>query len=328
MKLLALLGFLVAFGTATLRPQEELKVPALPQEEYILIVEELAAEAPAPSKTVYIAVKGENGVQEMPLEEYLVGVLLCEMPVSFHPEALKAQAVAARTFAARMMESPKHDDCTVCSNPSCCQAWKGREEQEKIFGAQLTSAWEKAKTAVKETAGQVLLYDGKLIEAVYFSCSGGASEPAAAVWGSDVAYLQSVPSPGEEKAAKFESEVCVSFAQFKKILTKANPKVSFSVIPENWVGKASYSQGGGVEELVVGGVSFSGKNLRNLFGLNSTKFTLSVGNGSMVFHVMGFGHRVGMSQYGADAMAASGSTYDDILHHYYTNVQIKDLSQI
>ncbi len=328
MKLLALLGLLVAFGTATLRPEEKLKAPVLPQEEYILIVEGQAAETPTPPKTVYIAVKDGEGVEEMPLEEYLVGVLLCEMPASFHTEALKAQAVAARTFAARMIESPKHEDCTVCSSASCCQAWKGREEQEKIFDSQFVSAWEKAETAVKETEGQVLLYDGELIEAVYFSCSGGASEPAAAVWGSDVAYLQSVPSPGEEKADKFESEVRVSFSRFKEILKKANSKVFFSVIPEYWVGRTTHSQGGGVEKQIIGGVSFSGRELRSLFGLNSTKFTISVGNGSVIFHVMGYGHRVGMSQYGADAMAESGNNYKEILHHYYTDVQIKDLSRI
>lgn len=326
MKLLALLGLLVAVGTATLGAQSDWNI--LPQEEFILIVEDRGTEELARSKDVSIAVKDGASVQVLPLEEYLVGVLLCEMPVSFHEEALKAQAVAARTFATRMLESPKHDDCTVCSSASCCQAWKGSEAQKEIFGADYSSAWEKAQSAVTETAGQVLLYDGKLIEAVYFSCSGGASEPAEAVWGSDVAYLQSVPSPGEEDATKYESEVRVSFSRFKQILKDANAKVFFSVIPENWVGRTTYTQGGGVDTQVLGGETFTGTELRELFQLNSTKFTISVANGSMVFHVKGFGHRVGMSQYGADAMAESGSSYSDILHHYYTGITIKDLSQI
>lgn len=326
MKLLALLGLLVAVSTATLRPQEELKVPVLSQEEYILVVEEQGSKTAVNTKMLNITINDGTSIVEMPLEEYLVGVLLCEMPSSFHTEALKAQTVAARTFAARMIESPKHDDCTVCSNPSCCQAWKGRSEQEEIFGTKFASAWDKAEAAVEETAGQVLIYDGKLIEAVYFSCSGGASEPAAAVWGTDVPYLQSVSSPGEENAEKYETEVRVPFAQFKKILAGENAAVKFSVIPENWVGKTTYTEGGGVDEMVLGGISFRGKLLRDLFDLNSTNFTLAVGNGNIVFRVKGFGHRVGMSQYGADAMAENGSTYEEILHHYYTGVQIKDLS--
>ena len=326
MRLLLSLGMLLTIGVAALNLRPETK-PAPVAEDFVLVIQDESAAEESVRTDCTIRLKTEAGIQTMDLEEYLPGVVLAEMPGSFEQEALKAQTVADRTFAARMLENSKHSDCTLCADPSCCQAWLSREQLQKKYGNSFSTCWDKAILAVEETAGQVLTYNGELVEAVYFSCSGGASEPAVAVWGSEVPYLQSVESPGEEAAQKYESQVRVSFSKFKQILQKADPNVFFPVIPEDWIGATVRSDGGGVQSMVLGGVSFSGTKLRSLFSLNSTLFTLSVGDGEMIFSVKGYGHRVGMSQYGANAMAGEGKTCAEILTHYYTGVQIKNLFQ-
>lgn len=326
MKLFLIFGavLMVMTGTFYLGSGRE----EVPREDFVLIVEESADhQNDAQKKPTEIYLKNDGGILQIPLEEYLVSVVMSEMPASFAKEALKAQAVAARTFAAGMLSSQKHTDCTLCSSPSCCQAWNNEASLQKKYGDDYADARVLAAQAVEETKDQVLIYDGKLIEAVYYSCSGGSSEAAVAVWGSDVPYLQSVPSPGEENATKYRSEVRVPFAEFKRTLKQESGDVRFSVIPENWIKNVRYTEGGGVESMTIGGVDFKGTKLRNLFSLNSTLFDLTVGNGEMVFSVKGYGHRVGMSQYGADAMARSGCDYREILGHYYTGVTIKKLSR-
>lgn len=270
-----------------------------------------------------ILVKTEGTIQELPLEEYLVGVVLSEMPASFELEALKAQAVAARTFTLRQTAGGKHEDCDVCADSSCCQAWSSREAMEEKLGAAIDQYWSRAETAVQQTAGQVLTYDGTLIDAVYFSCSGGETEAAVAVWGTDIPYLQSVPSEGEEDAVRYQSQTSVSLAQFQAILSEACPSVELVGNPASWFGEVSNTEGGGVATMEIGGCSFTGTQLRSMFGLNSAKFYIEVSGQEIVFHVSGFGHRVGMSQYGANAMAKQGSTYDEILLHYYSGVELE-----
>ncbi len=283
----------------------------------LLIIE---PEQEVQEQTVCLQTGGQ--VMELPLEEYLVGVVLSEMPASFAPEALKAQAVTARTFAMRQMDGGKHADCDVCDQSSCCQAWTGEKALQSKLGSGWQTYWNKASYAVRTTAGEVLTYKGELIDAVYFSCSGGKTEDAVAVWGGQVPYLQSVDSPGEEDASKFASEVSVSLEQFKKTVLQACPEVVLNGAPAGWFGSVSRTRGGGVDAMVIGGHSFSGTELRRLFGLNSTNFAVSVTAEEVSFSVLGYGHRVGMSQYGANAMAAEGKTYREILSHYYTGTEL------
>ena len=326
MKYLAILLAVLLCGSAAANVSQPAN--AVPQ-EYLLVIESPQEESAKeePQSTVTLQLKTDGGVCTLELEEYLVGVVLSEMLPSFAEETFKAQAVAARTFAIRMMYGGKHDDCSLCSNASCCQAWNSRQTLKTKLGARFDEYWEKAQKAVRETQGEVLLYDGKLIEAVYFSCSGGTSEPAVAVWGTDVPYLQSVQSPGEESSGKYASEVRVPFQEFRSRLSRHNAEVWFAVMPQDWLGEVRRSAGGGVESMELGGVKFSGTQLRKIFGLASTLFDVAIGNGEVIFSVRGYGHRVGMSQYGADAMARQGKTYREILCHYYTGVSIKKLSQ-
>lgn len=260
-----------------------------------------------------------SGTEEMTLEEYVLGVLLCEMPTQFHTEAKKAQAVAARTFALRTSnEGLKHGQGMICGESGCCQGYCSAEDYLRHGGTQ--DGIEQARQAVVQTRGLVLVYQEELIEATYFSCSGGRTEDAVAVWGMDVPYLQAVDSPGEEDAAYYTETVLFSAQEFQTALG-----VSLSGPPSGWFGSVSYTDGNGVGTMVIGGKEYSGTQLRRLLGLRSSSFTVTVLSESVLITTRGFGHRVGMSQYGAEAMAQNGSSWEDILMHYYQGVSVSEL---
>lgn len=265
---------------------------------------------------VTLTVLNRSGnLQQMTLEEYLLGVVLAEMPASFEPEALQAQAVVARTYTCKRMEGSKHDGAAVCMDPGCCQGFRSPADYLDEGGKQ--AAVDKVRSAVKSTDGLVLHYDGHLIDATYFSCSGGSTEDAVAVWGQDVPYLQAVDSPGEEDAPRFTDSVSFSAAEFADKLG-----LSDSGDPADWFGAVAYTDGGGVGTMVIRGKTFTGTQLRAALGLRSTAFTVSVDRRTITITTRGFGHRVGMSQYGAQAMAREGSTCDGILAHYFTGTEL------
>ncbi len=259
----------------------------------------------------------DGSIVPMETDEYLVGVLLREMPASFAPEAKKAQAVVARTYALRIYErGDKHEQGAVCADYTCCQAYIDPEEYVENGGA--AEAVTAARQAVAETHGMVLTYDGKLIDATYFSCSGGYTEDAAAVWGADVPYLQSVSSPGEEYATHYMDTVQFSVEEFADALG-----VELTEPGASWLGDLHRTEGGGVDTVEIGGTEFKGTELRRLLNLRSTAFLITVVGDTVTITTKGYGHRVGMSQYGADAMAAGGSTYEDILLHYYSGAVLE-----
>ena len=268
-----------------------------------------------------VRVLQENGSSEdMPLDDYLTGVLLGELPPEFEEETKKALAVAARTLTVRQMEhGGKHPDADVCTCSSCCQAYCSPQQYLADGGS--AKAVTAAKNAVRETDGQVLTYEGELIEALYFSCSGGSTEDAAEVWGAEVPYLQAVESPGEEKAAHFTDSVRFTREKLSELLG-----ISLSGSPESWFSEARFTRGGGIAEMKVGNTVFSGTELRHLLNLRSTAFTPIPDKDGIIIVTRGFGHRVGMSQYGADAMALEGKNYREILAYYYPNTGICTLS--
>lgn len=271
----------------------------------------------AQQTTRAIPVLNEKGQIENIIEEdYLTSVVLCEMPAEFDLEALKAQAVVARTYTLRRMQlGSKHQDAAVCMDPSCCQGYK-------LADTYLTSGGtredvEKVRSAVLETMDLVLTYNGELIEATYFSCSGGYTEDALAVWGTDIPYLRATPSPGEEKAARYTDTVTFTIDEFLEKLACELPAGS-----TQWVSDIRYTAGGGVGSVRLCGKVFEGTDVRKLLGLRSTAFTITVLGNTVTVTTKGFGHRVGMSQYGADAMAADGHTYEEILLHYYQGASL------
>ena len=252
----------------------------------------------------------------MDLEEYVIGVVLAEMPASFETEALKAQAVVARSYALRRFTlRDRHPQGAVCTDSRCCQAYMTGEEYVQKLGNEAQR--DKIIQAVRQTQGQILTYEGKVIEATYFSCSGGRTEDAKAVWGADVPYLQAVESPGEENAEAYWERKTYTAAEFAAALGR-----KLSGAPSSWMGAITYTEGGGVATMYIGGMGYAGTELRRLLGLNSTVFTVAVTGNTVTVETLGHGHRVGMSQYGADAMAVTGQDYLQILQHYYPGTRI------
>ncbi len=263
----------------------------------------------------FVSVLCDGAVTVMPLEDYVLCVTLAEMPAEFEVESLKAQAVVARTYTCKRLEEPKHENSAVCSDASCCQAFVSLEDYLRAGGQESV---DKVKNAVLSTAGQILMYGGKYIEATYFSCSGGRTEDALAVWGNDIPYLQSVESPGEEAATHYTDTVSFSKKEFLHRLGLSADMVTIANI--------SYTQGGGVDSMTVCGKVFSGTELRKKLELRSTAFVITAAGDTVTVTTKGFGHRVGLSQYGAEAMAAQGKTYREILAHYYQGTELKALS--
>lgn len=271
-----------------------------------------------PEHSNFISVKDGESVIQMELDDYVAGVVLGEMPADFELEALKAQAVATRTYTLRrVLRSGKHSNAHVCTESACCQAFVPVSEylggDEKL---------EKVNHAVKETSGQVLTYDGKLIEATYFSTSGGRTEDAVAVWGANVPYLRSVDSPGEEISKHYETAVTISVGDFIK---KLGLPADFQLSEDNI--DVTYTNGGGVDTLTLDGKTFSGTQLRTLLDLSSTALTLDIAGDRVLITTKGNGHRVGMSQYGAEAMAVNGYSYDQILLHYYSGATLEEFTE-
>lgn len=266
------------------------------------------------SRTVSV-LQEDGSFTEMDLESYLIGVLLCEMPVDFDIEALKAQAVVARTYTLRRcLVVDKHDDNAVCTSPECCQ---GYIDPATYTDEQL----QKIEEAVYATTNQVLLYDGALIEATYFSCSGGMTEDAKAVWGEDIPYLQARESPGEEKADHYSDSVRYSVDEFQNRLG-----ISAVGPAESLVQNITYTQGGGVDRMTIGGTDFTGVQLRKMLDLRSTAMIITAIGDTVTITTKGFGHRVGMSQYGAEAMALNGDSYEQILAHYYSGAELTEFN--
>ncbi|MBP3684719.1 MAG: stage II sporulation protein D [Oscillospiraceae bacterium] len=270
-------------------------------------------------KTVSLPVRvrsADGTVAQRDMDEYLCCVLLAEMPVSFEEEALKAQAVAARTYAQKaLITGGKHLDGSVCMVPGCCQSYI--DPQVYMSQGGTAAGLEKIQNAVSATTGLCLEYEGELIEATYFSCSGGRTEDAAAVWGTDYPYLQAVDSPGEEEAAGFSDTVAFTVGAFCNALG-----IELTAYLECGIGSPVYTDGGGVETIEIGGERFTGTQLRSLLGLRSTAFALNTAGDSIVITTYGYGHRVGMSQYGAEAMALEGSDYRQILSYYYPGTEL------
>lgn len=294
---------------------------ALPEET--LSTEETATQSQnTPVRITIPVLTDENVVVQMELEEYIRGVVLAEMPASFGVEALKAQAVAARTYAIRRVWlKDRHEEGAVCTDPGCCQAWLSDEYYLEERGTRLE--WKRIRRAVAETAGQVVTYENTLAETTYFSCSGGRTESALDVWDADIPYLQAVDSPGEEWAAVFFQELFFSKEEFQACLGR-----DLTGDPEQWLGQVYQTDGGGVDVMVIGGISYSGVELRRMLGLPSTAFSMTAGKDGITISARGHGHRVGLSQYGAGAMAAEGFGYTQILQHYYPGTRIDKIEEI
>ncbi|WP_129721591.1 stage II sporulation protein D [Xylanivirga thermophila] len=269
-------------------------------------------------------------VVDMALEEYIAGVVAAEMPVSFEMEALKAQAVAARTFAVKKMHvfggsgCQNHSEADVCSFYGHCQAWIGEDDQKRNWGNDYEKNRSRIVQAVEETRGDIITYAGEPIEVFFYSTSNGKTEDVSEVFSTALPYYKVVDSPGEEDAPKYKEIFSFSNKQFVDIFKKQYPKSNLR--PNNLerqIKILSHTDGDRVKEVQVGNIKIKGKDFRNVYGINSSDFTFEFLKDSVKIHTRGYGHGVGMSQVGADRMAKGGSSYIDIIKHYYVGVDIQ-----
>ena len=262
-----------------------------------------------------------NESSTMKLEDYLVGVVAAEMPASFETEALKAQAVAARTYTFYKAGSSTHEE-DVCTDSSHCQAYYTTDDMTAAWGNDFAFYSDRIKNAVYSTEGEYLTYNDEPAMAVFHSMGGGKTENSSDVWGAEIPYLVSVDSPGEEAATNYTTETTIPLTTFLTTITQKYPSARVSSFLD--VSEPVLTEGGHVKSIIIGGVSIPGTEIRNLFNLRSTKFDINFSHNDVIFSVTGYGHGVGMSQYGANAMAKSGKTYKEILSHYYQGTKFNE----
>jgi len=272
----------------------------------------------------------EKEIISLPLEQYLIGVVAAEMPVSFHEEALKAQAVAARTYTLLRMvreeEDEQHTDAHLCAGPTHCQAWISNEEMRRRWGWNYRSNYRKISSAVLATCGKVLTHEGQLIDPVYHSsCGGRGTEDAKEVWGHQVPYLKRVPcsydAPEKQKPVNTQMSLQELFTKLK--IDQSIPVAVGSDLMEI----QERTESGRVKRVKVGSQVFTGVELRKRLGLRSTDFKVSCTGEKVLFSTRGYGHAVGMCQYGANGLAQKGAKYDQILSHYYQGTKLKTIQE-
>ncbi len=267
------------------------------------------------TRTIKVYLAQSGSVVEMNAEDYVKGAVAGEMPSSFEEEALKAQAVACRSYLLNKIESGTADDAhkgaVICTDSTHCQAYNADISDESFY---------KISRAVEATASEVITYNGKTADAVFFSTSSGNTENASDVWGNEVPYLVSVPSPGEEDAPNFKSETVISEDELK---SRFEEKIDGTDWSAGIIENIRRSEAGGIITASIGGVPTEGRAIREILGLRSSNIQITRSGEDFVFEVTGNGHGVGMSQYGANAMAKNGSGYKEILEHYYTGVSLE-----
>ncbi|MBP3494027.1 MAG: stage II sporulation protein D [Oscillospiraceae bacterium] len=268
---------------------------------------------------------------EMTMEEYLPGVVRGEMPASFEMEALKAQAVAERTYIYYKMADggkPNHPDANVCMSSACCSAYTSAETAAAKWGSRAAEYESRIQKAVQETAGQVMLYGGEPIFAAFHSSSDGVTANSGDVWVSDLPYLASVASPeGADNVPNYYSTVTFSAEEFQQKFKAAHAEAVFGEDPQGWITDPVRNRSDRVETVTIGGVTVEGTEVRSIFALRSASFTAEATADSVTFRVTGYGHGVGMSQYGANELARQGKTWQEILHWYYTGISIESYVQ-
>ncbi len=275
---------------------------------------------------VQLAVKNGDAVEIMALDVYLQGVVRGEMPASFELEALKAQAAAERTYIYYQLAAGRkeaHPNADVCTDPSCCNAWLSEETAREKWGGDFDGWESRIEEAVAATDGQVALYDGQPILAVFHSSSAGKTAGAGDVWSGDMPYLRSVDSPeGEETVPNYYSAAEFTAAEAKALLAQAHPELTFSGGPDKWFGAVEKDESGRVGTVEVCGAPLRGVEVRRIFSLRSACFTIDAAADRVTFRVTGYGHGVGMSQYGANELARQGRTWQEILLWYYADIAI------
>ncbi len=247
-----------------------------------------------------------------PMQDYLIGVIACEMPASFNEESLKSQAIASRTYAYYLKSkniSLTNDTRTQCSIT--------KEKMKSIWNENYDTYYNKIKLAVESTKNLVLMYDGNIIPAYYFSMSNGYTENSISVFNENYPYLQSVSSEYEKENKNFMKTIQISKQEFCNKLNILCNEIIISNINRNSTNR--------VESITINDKNFTGVNIRKILGLRSTDFNINVNENNIDITTYGYGHGVGMSQYGANYLAKKGYDYEYILKYYYKDVSISSI---
>jgi len=278
-----------------------------------------------------VTVRIGGAVETLALHDYLVGVVAAEMPASFPEEALKAQALAARTYTLYkltlyedgMALPAEHAGAQLCDDPAHCKAYCAvSEAASALWGGEAERYRACIEASVTDTDGLVAVFEGRPIAAVFHAASGPFTEAAVDVWGSATPYLQSVESPGGAESGRYTATVTMGQQAFREAVLQAYPEAVFPEDPSQWFKASRRSDAGGIIDVAVGGVRVSGTAIRQMAGLNSTNFRIQIEGDDLIFTTTGYGHGVGMSQYGARALALTGYSFDRIIKHYFTGVEL------
>lgn len=272
-------------------------------------------------------------IMELYLEDYLLNVVAAEMPAAFELEALKAQAVAARTYAVWKLNSypdknnPHHPGADLCTSHTHCQEWLSKEVLRERHGRLwMYQYWPKIEKAVEETRGIIMTYDMKPIEPLYHSTSGGQTENSEDVFASALPYLRSVSSPYEERSPVLVDQLSINISQFIDTLNQKQAELGLKADSlGSQISILERTNGGSVRRIKIGNGEFTGREIREIFGLRSANFEFEIRDGEICFITRGYGHGVGMSQWGANGMAERGHSYEEILKHYYFGVTLSKL---
>lgn len=303
------------------------EVPVLNESDEVIVNNKMKLNIANEIK-VYLTKKDE--IVTLPLDEYVKSVVSGEMPVSFEIEALKAQSIAARTFAISRILNPctEANGADVCDSTHC-QVYINKEERLALWKEESAEEnWNKISLAVEGTSNEVLTYNNELVKyPQFFSTSSGRTENSGDVFVSQLEYLVSVESPGEEIAPKYKMDFTFTLNEF---IEKINSKYTLANLTESNISKnieiIERSEGGGVKEIRIGEEIIKGSELRLFLGLTSTNFQYEIKDEEIIFNCTGYGHRVGMSQWGANVMGKNGELYNEILKHYYTGIEIKEIT--
>lgn len=270
---------------------------------------------------VFRSISEEN--VEIDFFEYVCGSVAAEMPLSYHEEALKAQAVACFTNALRLKtNAEKAKESHISDDSSIHQGYLNEDERKEKWGDDFEKYENKLQGVVKEVENEALYYNDELCVAAFHAICSGKTEAAKNVWGEDIPYLESVKSHGDNLSPQFSSSVSVDKDNFIKCAEKLGIKTNKIASLKGIMKITKKSDAGTILKATISGEDFSGEEIRKAFSLRSSVFSIKTSKSSVTFNVSGYGHGVGMSQYGADFMARQGSSYDEILYHYYKGTQI------
>jgi len=312
-------------------------LPSIIAQKGTLLLENNSAQIEDTGTMVRVLNHENDQIMELPLETYVVGVVAAEMPGSFEPEALKTQALAARTYALKHIEmyshtpNQAHPGIDLCTDPRHCQAWKSEAARRKQWGPIWSSIYErKINAAVEATRNQVITYNGTLIDPVYHSTCGGKTENSEDVWAQKIPYLHGVVCKWDQSAPRYQEQLTLAWSEIEARLQFPLAKTAITGRAEkssldSIIQVQAKSPTGRLKTLQVGNQNISATEFRNRLGLNSTNLTWKIDSDKVTFFTRGYGHGVGLCQYGANGQAKEGCSYTEIIKYYYQGVEIREV---